>query len=352
MGRPRDWGDRFPSDINDIVPNDRTSTLSERAVSPGLNQFTLPVNLNPVYTFTPDIQEDPVPEYPREVFIGIVLFELTTVSDFPRYYSTLLESGEVVTAGILTQGTTQNIEKAQTVIVVRGTNQNTWHIVGPLYWKDLYIIEVYTANESSTIGSDETLDVPTTGTRLTFGKTPEGIDPFEVHSADITVKDGGIYKIAYTVSLEGSGSTSLGSCVDIEGRLKIKKKGSSPGWLHLEANSAGGSVFGIAPNESPIADQKWRMPAFLPSGVKKGAHLYVNDKVSPCVELAWTKPGASGQIMWFSYNCSILGDGGCVLMTVTVEKGIITDWSANSQFTNSGPTFEDTPKTVTCSDAC
>jgi hypothetical protein len=303
MARPRDWGDQFPSDINDQPPPSPTANFREGEAgnAPGTQKGK---KLDPGLTFDPKVKPDlPQPQLGRDSFVGVILFETTTPFDSPRFYNVLLESGRVISAQVLNQTNYQQFRPSDPVVVIKGNAKDKWLLVGHQFWMDLPVTDVIRHIDSNWF--DNNLRLPFTRVVFHIGEKPfdrrhaaGGPDPILILNDRILIDDPGIYEVTYHITLEPQNDET---CTNFDRSIKVGAGKYDHSWLKLV--SPDGGEWWLGANKNLVEADKYKMqfPAFDPYSISPypGQHMFVEKSSPGCWEMAWTDPGVNGTISWY-----------------------------------------------------
>lgn len=332
MARPLDWGDPYPSDINDQPPGSPTANFEEGGTGADYTQISQ-TPLEPIGSFNPKIDPELPPVLPeREAFVGVVLFEITTIADSPRFYKVLLQSGRVINAKVLNQSSSLIFRGSDPVICARGNSKDEWLMVGHQYWRDLSLVDAYLKIDTRYfIGGNHKL--PLSHVHVHNGETVTEKTAIFVLGDVIQIDDPGLYEVTYDITLEEDGSCG---CTNFEKSIAVGTGGYLRPWLKL--HSSGSNEFWIGASRGS-QNQKMGLPPHPPSffdANSAGHHMYVKKMDGICFEMEWTAPGRNGTVTWYDFYGS--------LVSLTFEHGICTN--------GTGLTLANIDTNVQCDDDC
>lgn len=129
MARPEDWGDQFPSDLDDEPPVSPTTQRTEHSYSiDPVREEAKPKD--ELKDFSPDPNIRQVPDAPRHVYSGTVMAHVNNKDAFPRKYWVMREDGALGTARVAKQDLYSDIKVGDEVSIIQAPEEEGWIIIG------------------------------------------------------------------------------------------------------------------------------------------------------------------------------------------------------------------------------
>lgn len=224
MARPNDYGDQFPSDLNDQPPSDPTEGFQEIDYDPSAFQSKgrkPQTNRN----FVPDSgQETPAP-ITRSALYGVLLANVTGLPDakgvkrpdYPEIWQVLRQDGKIIEAFTTNTYKYEKRRAGDEVTLLRGTTDTEWTFVNRAHPREMQSIDVW--NSAAARGNSTTF-------KVTLDKIKDQVPQTDIYSdkdpdhQKLKLKNGGVqvleettawYEINFnaTVQLEKAGSESV-----------------------------------------------------------------------------------------------------------------------------------------------
>lgn len=181
--RPPDYGDQFPSDIDDTTPESPTTNYAEQDydVLSGDGASSPPSPLN---EFVPGDADEEIPPVPKTVYTGIIIQRANAV-DPPEYW-VLRQDGALGTARALYVTEFEEYRQGDGVSLIEDEAPDAWIIIGGADEDELCVVR-YERLSNQVISSDGDTDIVWNDQRirLPIDNTFGGRD-------DIKLKDGGV----------------------------------------------------------------------------------------------------------------------------------------------------------------
>lgn len=354
MVRPKDYGDQFPSDTDDVTPGDPTGGFNEidyKIERGGIRSQDVETPRD----FIPDADIPNAPAIPRTTYAAIILAWANAKEDWTRFYWVFRQDGQFGLARHVDILHEQDFRPGNLVFITEDEHVGTWFVHGNIPASETAVLDAYS-------------DIPTRGFRsfpILWNKTWEllPIDgTFGENYRDVNlllpgvIQVGGnaLYEINFTVTLQvdnpdprvnfwhiqagcvGGNETldpvriaklwidrqvglrvkrRIGDCAatltintDLKGSvLNRKSGGSKPIWtdtpeiggsLHVGARRGGWLKVGRGFSQlwlGPTSGNAWRVRMFTDSVTKPQSFVVVKrGGFNSCVDLGFFPHGVSG----------------------------------------------------------
>jgi hypothetical protein len=218
MARPRDYGEKFPGDSDDVDPVDPTDGRVEIDYDIGSGAFdTLEQPMVEVDPLVPDADIEPVQLTTPDAVTGTILAWANDKNDFPRLYWVTEQSGGLGVARTENNREGADYRPGDSVTMVEGTEENTYLITATQRPDELSGIDLaFTSVAGKKLESSGPFKVefdtvleefPVDNTWGRYQDLTLGVD------ADVIVGDDGVFDIFFNVTVEHADpdATSVGS---------------------------------------------------------------------------------------------------------------------------------------------
>ncbi len=195
---PSDFGGKFPSDSHDVMPVDPSTGAHEiDYIIPKLAQ---PVDLQRVFTFEPDLQQEQGFVDVRNIFYGVILGVIETDPFIKARI--LLQTGKVVEATAFSLLPGEEYKVNDPCFVTTAQAKDEYHFVGQRFKKEVSSIVVARLADQSLVAGPNTV-----GFATLIEQTGEDFE--FVGDGFVKVLTGGLYEVEGIVTTDETLESSI-----------------------------------------------------------------------------------------------------------------------------------------------
>ena len=156
--RPRDFGDQYPSDADDVAPVSPTASLNE---FDGPTIKSKEREIKTLYDFRSSVEHEQSLSEPRFAYQGWIV-QPVNVDSIPQTYRVLTEAGHYVTAKFESMTYRERFDVGDSVTIIKSEEPDMWIITTrPQYVRDPYMQVMSTSDGPSlTPGSSTAVSCP------------------------------------------------------------------------------------------------------------------------------------------------------------------------------------------------